>query len=753
MIPHDYYARPSSNKQDLSTWNLLCDHLSNVGQLAEEFAPIEAMKEISRHTGQWHDLGKYRDLFQKYLKGEVGQSKETQHAIYGAFLAIQYGQYPSALAIAGHHAGLHNVSALKQALHDENIKEELSLLKDRFQSDMQTLPEHAEHLDDPSEAITQGNRLALEFYIRMLFSCLTDADVLDAIRFNEGNPTLPTPHTLKHTAMIELFNHHMNSFSSSSPTSSSSPLQILRSQVHEDCRLAAHQPQGFFQLTVPTGGGKTLSAMRFALEHAATHQLNRVIVVIPYLSIIEQNAQIYQDIFDPDRRGIVIEHHCAVREKVDDQEGELGSSTKSAENWDAPIVVTTTVQLVESLFSNKPGRCRKLHNLARSVILLDEVQTLPHHLLDPLINVLRELTDRYHTSIVLCTATQPAYRKSSSLPHGFTENEVADIISEPQKLFDQLIRVEVFFEEQKQSWSDLSSQWLQHHPKALGIVNTKAQARDWYRKLAEQSQSLQRATPAPSLFHLSSAMCPEHRSDVLSQIAKQKDLSSPDQKCYLIATQVVEAGVDIDFPVVYRALAPLDSLIQAGGRCNREGQLTDDLGKLMIFTPENHSLPPGAYTLATSLTGNLIRSWQKQGKDLTTIISDPQAFEEYFQKLFPYIASGSEDKVSLQNLRKDLRFRDVAQQSYVIAKGTSPVIVPYGKVQDILNEIKKDHSRKKSFISKKNLRKLRRYMVNLRDKELSDLRRRGLLEEVLPQQPWELLHRDAYHSELGFSIP
>lgn len=733
----DFFAHcPADKKAEKSAWNPLAKHLKNVGELAASFA-VPEMKEICRHVGQWHDLGKYRAAFQKYLRGEIPGSPDTHHAAYGAALAAELGVNSAAFAIAGHHAGLHNPHGLKNMLKDYPIEQDLPGLKEHF---LREVGELSACLSDP-EFVRKGDELVQEFYVRMLFSCLTDADVLDAKRFSGGEERLPTPRILEHDKMISLLDEHMNTLGQDT-----SSLAELRRSVHEHCRNAASGSPGFFQLTVPTGGGKTLSAMRFALEHARIHQLERVIVVIPYLSIIEQNAEVYRSIFESHAPGTVVEHHSAVSEpQEDEQERGLSSFTKSAENWDAPIVVTTTVQLIESLFAHSPRRCRKLHNIARSVVLLDEVHTLPYHLLDPLLSVLRQLTANYKTSIVLSTATQPAFRRSSQLENGFSaEDQLRDIIPKPEELYSQLSRVHGTFEGQRQSWHQLSSTWQKKHRRALGIVNTKAQARDWYRDMASRISS-------EEVFHLSSSLCPEHRSDVLTKVQERlKDSASQRERCYLIATQVVEAGVDIDFPVVYRALGPLDALIQAAGRCNRENKMKSK-GELVIFTPEEHALPPGAYSAATSVTSNFLKSWRLNEKDLSEILTDPEVFAEYFSKLFPFIAESSSSALSLQQDRRAFCYREVSKKAKVITDEGTSVVVPYGNAQVLVDQLKESF-KKKGYFDKRYRRALQRYMVSLRAGELQRAQSLNLLTEIIPGGPLNFLCKSAYHFDLGVLI-
>lgn len=729
-----FFAHRPRNKSDFdySQWNPLIRHLKNVGELAQSYA-VKEMAVIAQYTGQWHDLGKYREPFQRYLRGEIPSSKDTHHAAYGALLARDLNLMSAAFAIAGHHAGLHNLSDLKNMLRnyapDANGRTSCPReLQEIFEQEGGILPEGLTEPEFVQKAMASEDPLTQEFYIRMLFSCLTDADVSDAIRYSEGKSSLPSPRRLDHDKMIQRLDLHMQEL-----PGGSSKLGSLRNHVHQQCTEAATQPQGFFGLTVPTGGGKTLSAMRFALEHARKHDLDRVIVVIPYLSIIEQNAAIYREIFDDAQHQNVMEHHCAAASQKDDKENNLLSSTRMADNWDSPVVVTTTVQFVESLFACSPSRCRKLHNISKSVVLLDEVHTLPHHLLDPLLSVLRQLTTHYQTTILLSTATQPAFKKSLALPHGFSEDDnVREIITDPQALFRDLSRVKFTIQEVQTSWTELSDHWHTHYRCALGIVNTRAQAKTWYRELKKRVK-------AEDLFHLSSSMCPEHRMEVLEKVkAKLRD---PESRCYLISTQVVEAGVDIDFPVVYRASGPLDGLIQAAGRCNREGK--NPKGHMVVFTPQDHALPSGTYKQATEVTANFLKDLASK-TTLHEALTDPSTYRKYFDKLFPFLAQGVSTQI--QKDRKQFLFRDVAAAAKVIDDEGTPVVVSYGQGAELARKLMDLLDQEKNF--KKQRRKLQRYMVTLRPKELAWAKRKKLASEIIPAGPL-ILASKAYDPALG----
>jgi len=385
----EYYARtkikPDGDLAPKCDWQPLKDHLQNVAALARRFAEEarprdKAFAAAAYSAGLLHDLGKYRDEFQEFLRQERKASAATQHAIYGAAWAIGVNNnfLPIAFGVAGHHAGLHNIGDLQQMVADPNrqFSQVLSKITERFKSEIGQLPEC------PNSPAHIRDKLSGEFYTRLLASCVVDADRLDAA-FWPLQP--PRDRKLEAENMLSLIKEERLRKSSSN---SNTTLNRLRNNIFDECIAKGTLPQGFFSLTVPTGGGKTLSSMAFALSHARHHDLRRVIVVIPYLSIIEQNATEYSRIFGDN---IVLENHSAVKPSTDLSEEEKFHLDLVAENWDSPIIVTTSVQFLESLFAAYPARYRKLHRIPRSVVIFDEVQTLPAHMLQPVFSVFREL--------------------------------------------------------------------------------------------------------------------------------------------------------------------------------------------------------------------------------------------------------------------------------------------------------------------------------------------------------------------------
>jgi CRISPR-associated endonuclease/helicase Cas3 len=488
----------------------------------------------------------------------------------------------------------------------------------------------------------------------------------------------------------------------------------VRREVYEACLTAAAQAPGFFRLTVPTGGGKTRSGLAFALKHALAHDLDRVIVAIPYTSIIEQTAQVYREIFADGRA--ILEHHSAVAGREDQDDAPVTPEAQWArlatENWDAPIVVTTTVQLFESLLGQRTSACRKLHRIARSVIVLDEVQTLPPHLLATTLDVLRRLVANYGVSVVLCTATQPALDESP----GFKGLDgIREIVPGAAGHFATLERV-------RYEWPCLDGRWswervaeeLRAESRAMAVVNTKADA-----------LALLAALGDPDALHLSTLLCGAHRRDVLAEVRRRLDAGEP---CRLVATQVVEAGVDLDFPTVLRALGPLDRIVQAAGRCNREGKL-GELGRVVIFAPEEGNQPPGAYRVGSDIARVLLRAAAGDPN-----LHDPTSFATYFRSLY---GSLDLDREKVEERRRAFDYPEVAKRYRLIDDDAASVVVRYrgmngqgggeGEVDALLEALRRYPQRGRAI-----LRRLQPYIVGVRQRLLDQYVNAGLVLEVQP---------------------
>jgi CRISPR-associated endonuclease/helicase Cas3 len=647
-----FYAHSGKNPDERSDWQLLHHHLKQVAELARTFAaeacPSDSKFAAAAHAaGLVHDLGKYQPQWQQYLENVTAKRAATSvpHAIIGAAHACYTLQNVAiGLAVAGHHAGLHDHYAALNKLEAQEAKLRSSLDEVLPKAQAQIADFPADELDCPFDNDNPDMARRLEVWTRMLFSILVDADRLDTERFSTGRER--NSPKLDPAGLLEILEREREERAKKYPAD---PLTLLRNRVFQECHeQGAKQPQGFFELTVPTGGAKTLAGMAFALAHAKQHDLRRVIVVIPYLSIIEQNARDYKNIFGPFQ---VIEHHSAVVQEdsapTNDAEPPIRAAAELAiENWDAPIIATTSVQFLESLLAASPRRCRKLHNIARSVVLFDEAQAMPVHILNPLMSVFRELVRRYGVSLVFSTATQPAFRKSSGLPEGLSwqdsSRELKPILPESlrDEVFQNLSRVQYHLEHNRAwEWDELVEH-LQETPQALCVLNIRAHARIVWENLRRKLRETSGTEVADGVMHLSSAMCAEHRSERLGrkenpQAGSVRDRLARGLPCWLISTQVVEAGVDVDFPRAFRALGPLDSIVQVAGRCNREGKLIDEetklprLGDMFVFRPAEEGLPKGLYKLATGLAATTLSeiSAEQLAKDATV-------FARYFSTLY-----------------------------------------------------------------------------------------------------------------------
>lgn len=541
------------------------DHLIGTAQRAAQMAAEFGASEWGYIAGLWHDLGKYSAAFQRYLESSsdkdchAAESRgSVDHSTAGAqHAAVQMKVvgHLLAYAISGHHAGLLD-SIGEGACLDRRLRKEVEPWKTgSYVPPEHPLPQLPRFLRQVLARRADDSRfVAFSFalFTRMLFSCLVDADFLDTEEFMD--PARGASRQVWPEGILSRMGASLDSFVATEFAVSSTDVDRWRREVRESCLSAASSPPGLFSLTVPTGGGKTLGALAFGLRHAAQHGLARIVYVAPFTSIIEQNAKVFRRVFAPiveeGLPDVVLEHHSDA-----DVEKETLTARLATENWDAPLVVTTAVQFYESLFANRTKRCRKLHNLARSVIILDEAQELPVDYLHPCLMAIRELASHYSATVVLCTATQPAVHRRVDFPIGL--DGVREIVPDPPGLYRALRRVKI---DDMGLLTDLElASRLASLPQVLCIVNTRRQARTLFDLIAEE----------PGTFHLSASMCPCHRLLALENIRKELKDGRP---CRLIATQVVEAGVDIDFPVVFRSMAGLDSIAQAAGRCNRNGR-------------------------------------------------------------------------------------------------------------------------------------------------------------------------------------
>ncbi len=728
-----YFARPN---QPLHV------HLTNVSKIAGGFAKMIGLFEEAVLAGSLHDLGKYRQEFQDYLRGDRASSAETQHAAYGAVWAMGENQLLQAFVIAGHHAGLHDMADI-QGIPCKSVlglPEALAVSLQRYIAEASppiALSEPA-FLGNATNPVDQA--LRIDFAVRMLFSCLVDADRLDSALW----PLVPAEdRPLDAVGLLDRVKDERQRKAGKSPEG---PLKSSRNQIFDTCLLKAESAQGFFSLTVPTGGGKTLSAMAFALAHARKHNLRRVIVVIPYLSIIEQNAAEYRRVLGND---VVLENHSSVKPRPDADEEEKDALELAAENWDSPVVITTSVQFIESLLSARPSRCRKLHRIAHSVVIFDEVQTMPSHLLQPIFSVFRELARQYGVSFVFSSATQPAFLKSTSLPDGFTEGEMRPIIDDPNQLFRSLRRVNYHLPRDGETldWPELANRMaLPENRQSLCVVNLTKHAVELWDRL----RSALPETELRMLFHLSSAMCPAHR---LRVIRLMRWLLRRGHPCRVISTQLIEAGVDVDFPTVWRALGPLDSIVQTAGRCNREGR--SERGNVHVFRPVEHKIPGGVYSSATGQAAIAVSRFDSREEAEEALATDPEIFTGYFHGLYQSVDTDlRKDGYTIQEERERLNFRTVGERAKVIDSDTQPVIVTYGAGKRLVQAIRERQLPPGTpRFNRDDQRSLQRYMVNLRQRDFDQLLAQGYVETLLPNLNVHILHASCYHAVRGLVLP
>lgn len=683
------------------TLHHLDEHLREVGTLASGFAARFNSEVWGQAAGRLHDLGKFAADFQKMIRQATGvdphlgdgtEGARIDHSSAGArhvWNTLGKGQgWPLAAVIAGHHCGL---------VDHVDLEQRLSIKQERLDAAMQGQPPQ-DLLKVPSSGVPavvaglrgEAQRLAAELWTRFLFSALVDADSLDTERFMQ-------PEQYASRQGFRPLGTQLNALESSLRLRSGlgkPALDAARRSVQEAAREKARLPRGVFSLTVPTGGGKTFASALFALTHALHHDLERVIMVPPFTSIIEQNANALRE------AGLeVLEHHSAL-----DPDSEIPRHALAAENWDATFIVTTAVQFLESLFSNRRSRCRKLHRVARSVIVLDEAQSLPIDYLPPILDILGALVRDYGCTLVLCTATQPALKKRSNLPRGF--DPIVEIAPDPTGLAKTLERVEVQWPlaSEPTSWPALAQEAVQHQ-QVLCITHRTADAR-------ELALALDHAAPEAQSVHLSARMCPAHRAEVLADVRKSLSGGRPIR---VVSTQLIEAGVDVDFPVVYRAMAGLDSLAQAAGRCNREGKR--ERGLFRVFNAE--SSPP----LGTPKTGLSVARAMLQ-EEPTLDLFAPATFERFFERLY---ADGVTDH-GVQGMRKEWKFKSVAE-TFKLIDDTIAVVVPYGHVTDDFDRLLTAEP------SRAELRRLQRFTVGLSTWQFGRLKNSGALCDLLGKVP------------------
>ncbi|MCA0361514.1 MAG: CRISPR-associated helicase Cas3' [Armatimonadetes bacterium] len=723
----------------------LIDHLKGVADLARAFSQKFGAGELGYLCGILHDIGKADPKFQDFIRRpKDAKGKHVGgHAYPGAAAAAEIlGDL--APIIMGHHAGMPNWdgpdSLVKEAMHltaFEPAREFLSRSLD---------------LDLPSAKWPRWaapDTVQREVLIRMVFSALIDADRLDSEAFDQ-----PDARDFRGAFQpISEYAGQLRAHMSEKATQirerglEGTTTNQIRAEVLEACRTAAMETPGFFTLTVPTGGGKTLSGLSFAFEHAAQHGLDRVIVAIPYTSIIEQTAQVCRETFGEDA---LLDHHSALmpREFGSDkdiadaaaQESSGRRQANAAQNWDESLIITTTVQLFESLFSNRPAACRKLHNIARSVIILDEVQTLPPCRLGPILNCLWLLVTHFGCSVVMCTATQPDF---DPIWEALGKDVKAkEIVPNYQDHFAALRRVEFTFPEE--TWSkDRLADEIRSRDQVLAILNTRGEAVELTRMLED----------VPGVMHLSTNLCGFDRRRIL---AEARDRLRSGDTIRLISTQVVEAGVDVDFPTVLRAFGPLDRVIQAAGRCNREG-LRETLGEVIVFKLEEGKAPGGAYKTGIDATHGVVDDQTLQPFD------SEAAGRAYWRMYFSRTNTGTErnDILTMQRL---LRFSQVAAEFKMIDEISESILVPHRALPDYVNRLSPglidESADARAAIDtlwdrtspRRWFRVLQPFMVTVPREKLAELVRTGVVEMHESGMPVLVFAEGQYSEETGLNL-
>ncbi|XSG85847.1 MAG: CRISPR-associated endonuclease Cas3'' [Methylohalobius sp. ZOD2] len=719
----------STDNVDQSDWQPLSSHLTAVGKLAAEKAERFGAADYARIAGLLHDLGKYTEAFQKRLTGDF---PKVDHSTWGACVACQrYGKLGKLLAygIAGHHAGLADgrESGKRGSLAERLKAKGLPELLPDWQQEIE-LPS-ADSLPSPKGFRPHQKRpnFQLAFLTRMIFSCLVDADFLDTEAFYrklDGKRNLRDVKVPDLTELREALNRHLSQFKLDTAVNE------IRAEILRHVQANAILEPGLFSLTVPTGGGKTLTSLAFALDHAIRHGMRKVIYVIPFTSIVEQNAAVFREALGELGEQAVLEHHSAF---IDDDTKKPESREKltlAMENWDAPIVVTTAVQFFESLFADRPAKCRKLHNIAGSVVILDEAQVLPLKLLRPCVTALDELARNYHTSIVLCTATQPAL-KSSKFKDGF--EEVHELAPEPERIFRRLKRVQVRHVGLKND-AELAEA-MAGREQVLCIVNNRRHARALYESISDLAGT----------YHLTTLMCAKHRSQVLSEIKWQLVQGKP---CRLVATSLIEAGVDVDFPTVLRAETGLDSIAQAAGRCNREGKRPVETSEVLIFSTGEKWKPPLE-----------LKQFAQAGREIFRNHADCplslQAVENYFQMLYWQKGEQALDGHDLLGRIEEggidgMPFETVASKFRMIENTQMPVIIPFDEIaRTALRDL--DYAERAGAIA----RRLQPYIVQLPRQGYDALRSAGAIQPVAEakfgEQFIQLVNEPLYEDQVGLT--
>lgn len=693
------------------------EHLENTAKKAKEFAHPFNGDEYAYTTALLHDIGKCSTEFQNRI---LKDGKKCDHSTAGAKEIVKINKSGRLMAycIAGHHSGLPNYGSVTDVGSEGTLNARLNKSNipyydrvfDEIESTQVTLPV----MPNLKLTGTQNIGFLLSLYIRFIYSCLVDADYLDTEAFM-SNKLVDRGVNYDFCLLLKNLNNKLSGFKSDTA------INGYRKKILEACIQKAKLKKNLFNLTVPTGGGKTLSSIAFAINHLIENDMDRIIYVIPYTSIIEQTAREFKNIFGEEN---VLEHHSNF--DFDDDESNTKNKLRlSSENWDMPFIVTTNVQFFESLFSNKSSRCRKLHNMANSIIIFDEVQMLPINYLKPCIEGIKQLVQNFSSTVVMCSATQPPFDKL------FGNLKPIEICDNHAELYNAFKRTNIRV--RGSIYSSNIAKELNNIEQVLCIVNTRKHALKIFSLMQEEGR-----------YHLSTLMCPAHRKDTLKTI---KDRLKNGLPCRVCSTRLIEAGVDVDFPLVYRAMSGLDSIIQSAGRCNREGKhMTEGkpaFGEVHIFEPEDEFVrhQPEAFKRPTMVTESIMRNFDD--------ITSPKAICTYFEELFKLTGDGLDYKKILEKLESDVpnfnfSFQDISRDFKLIEDSAIPVIIPFDdKACTLIDRLK--YSEYKSSI----LRSLQGYTVNIYINEYDNLFGMGALEFItngeIVNKDMAILKRDLFN--------
>ncbi len=698
-----------AHKNDKNEEQSLKQHLENVAECCGTYADAFGARDWGYCCGLLHDVGKYSQKFQRRIRGSM---ERVDHSTAGAKLCWdKKGMYSFlSYCIAGHHAGLPDTGGAADTSAS-------GTMLGRLKKKLEDYGAYAEEIGIPTlsgppfqpvKAENQG--FFASMLIRMLYSCLVDADFLDTELFMNGKSEREDGE-----GMGTLYGKLMAHIGGWLENDDLDTINGRRTEILRHCLKMGEKERGLFRLTVPTGGGKTVSSLAFALKHAQEHRMERIIYVIPYTSIIEQNAKVFADILG---RGNVLENHCNIDYESSE---ELKPMQLATENWDKPIVVTTNVQFFESLFSNKPSKCRKLHNMANSVIIFDEAQMLPNNYLKPCVGAMEQLLRYYRSSIVLCTATQPALK---------------DLLSDDIMVTELCPRMEeqfAFFKRASiRNLNRISEQELVERvgaeQQALCILNTRKRA-----------QAVYQGVKGEGVYHLSTSMYPVHRQGVLREI---RERLQKQERCIVISTSLVEAGVDLDFKAVYRQLAGVDSIIQAEGRCNREGKRPLSDCFTYVF-----SLEEKEYMAGQRQQIGVTESLLSDGRDLEGL----ETIKAYFEMLYHFRGESLDKKDILKKFdRGNFQFSRVAKEVRLIEDDSKTILIAKEEeAREILEQV-----RIKGF-TKSLMRKMGRYCVNVRENVFQKLLAAGALEAMeadLKEDYFVLRDSEKYTDEMGLTL-